>query len=285
MPFSLDVTKKEMELLQSLSEISQSLAENPDNAMLLGEQNALREELESLQEGKSIKTAYAQLMEEHQTLTKQFNQLKEQVETLQHASGPLTDNSISTDKQRLSFYRAILEKFSPLLQEKATKTVGEIKALVDEDDLTVQMLAEEFRSDEEMSFWEKLSAFCIKLREHVQIVQNDSAINCWFTPQEIMENKVADDEDVAVLVAAVSKALGADDVFVVIVELNNNQPHAFNLVKKDEKWAAIDASQPEKEPFPKNSTMEEALDSFRVGDEPIKRALYRFNRESYEQFF
>lgn len=284
MPFSLDVTKKELELLQSLSELQSSLDQNPDNAMLLSEQNALREQLRALQEGKSMTEAYAQLMEEHQTLQNDFAKLKESFETLQNQAGDPDEKMPTSDKQRLLFYRAILEKFSPIIQEKATKTVGEIKALVDEDDLTIQALAIEFQSEETNSFWDQMKSFCAKLREHVRAVPNDVAINCWFSPQEIMENKVADDEDLAVLVATVGKAMGADEVFVVIAELTNNQSHAFALFKKDDQWGLADASQSETTVLTAPG-MEEVLDSFEYENEKIKRILYRFNRETYDQFF
>lgn len=290
MKFSLEKTKQEQALLAQIQKLSNQIQFEPTNQRLIDQHHALKRELENLQSVETPTETIESLREQLQKSEQELDTVKQQYETLREQYGSLHQDEANEPPLRLrnKFYRQLLERFAPLINEHTKKTVGEIKTLIEPKDLSVQSLVLEAVGeayDSTTQFSDKLNHVVNHLRERVQFVPNDTQVNGWLTPTEALEWGCADEEDLAVLLASVALALKVDEVFVVVAEMEKGSAHAFNLLHHQENFFIIDLTQNHAlNAFEKNNA-EEALNSFTYQNQPIKRLLYRFNRESYEQFF
>ncbi|MEK6902843.1 MAG: hypothetical protein AABX02_04635, partial [archaeon] len=123
---------------------------------------------------------------------------------------------------RQTFYRMLLDKYADIINEKERRTVGEIKGLINPDDLSIQNIVARFRP--ETYLFEKDFLFTAQqifefLTHEIKYVPNELSINFWLSPTEILTHKVSDDEDLAVLVTTCLAALGDTKASVYIMEL------------------------------------------------------------------
>ncbi|MEK6942175.1 MAG: transglutaminase-like domain-containing protein [archaeon] len=192
------------------------------------------------------------------------------------------------DKSSAAFrlYSLLLNKYSDLINEFEKKTVGEIKAMVNADDLTVQSLVQDFKKEGysfEKDYFEAARKAFAFISNEIIFVHVDLDINFWLSPKEIMNKKVGDDEDLAVFLCSLLCALGDKKAEVVIAELENMSTHAFVATEINGKMFLLDPSQ--KHGFAEFSgDKASVLAQYYFGNSKIKRFLYRFNFEKYEQF-
>ncbi|MDZ4256006.1 MAG: transglutaminase-like domain-containing protein, partial [archaeon] len=141
------------------------------------------------------------------------------------------------------FYRVLLEKYAGIINQNEQRTVGEIKALVDPMDPGVQGLLQEFKPTPytfERDYLFTAQQVFEHITQEIKYVPNDLTINFWLKPHEILANKVADDEDLAVLVCTVLHALGDENAMVVFMELENLTTHAVVLTTVNGKTLLLD---------------------------------------------
>lgn len=183
--------------------------------------------------------------------------------------------------------RFLLHKYADIINEREQRTIGEIKSLVDGNDLTIQNLIDEYKPEfyefekNYLKTLEKVYEFIIK---EIDFVEVNFGINFWLNAKEILEIRIVDDEDLAVFTCACAKALGDDKAEVIIAELENLKTHAFVISEFKGQFILIDPSQ--KLPFKKfigNKT--QIIKQYEFKENKIKRFLYRFNSNKYEQFF
>jgi len=190
----------------------------------------------------------------------------------------------SANEIRLCKY--LLEKYSDIINEHEKRTIGEIKALVDGTDLSIQSFVEDFRgpaysfqSDYEGALRQAFDF----VKKEISFVDAELNVNYWLTPREILEAKVADDEDLAVFLCAVMKALGDDKAEAIIAELDNLKTHAFVLTEIGGKALLLDPAQ--EHAFDEYlGSKAEIIKKYSFQKQKIKRFLYRFNSQKYEQF-
>ena len=190
-------------------------------------------------------------------------------------------------RKTLKLYRLLLEKYSELINEREKRTIGEIKSLVNSDDLTVQSvlgdLVEEGYSFERdyPKAAEKAFAFA---REEIEFVEPDIPLNYWLSPKELLTEKVGDDEDLALFLCSVLLGLGDENAEVVIAELDDLSTHAFVITELEGRFYILDPSQ--NHYFDEFSgRKEEVLLKYSFRGSKIRKFLYRFNSKNYEQFF
>ncbi len=192
----------------------------------------------------------------------------------------------SSDELKLKLYRALLKKHSDLINKANKKTVGEIKNLVNPEDLTIQSLLEDFKP-ENYSFEKNYPDVAKKVfsfvQESISFVETNMDLSYWFSPKEILTNKVADDEDLAVFLCSLLAGLGDKNASVVIAELTDLSTHAFVITEFDDKFFLLDPALDED--FEKFSgSKENVLQNYSFKNNKIKHFLYRFNFKKYEQF-
>jgi hypothetical protein len=196
-------------------------------------------------------------------------------------------DSIDKDQKLLRLYRLLLKKYSDAINEQEKRTIGQIKGLIDKDDLTVQSIVADLKPSnysfekDYLETAEKAYGFLVK---EIDFASADVDISFWLSPKEVIENKIADDEDFAVLLCSMLFALGDEKAYIAIAELDNLSTHAFVITEFKNRFILLDPSQ--KKPF--NNFVgerEKVLENYSFQGAKLKRFLYKFNREQYEQFF
>ncbi|MCX6804333.1 MAG: hypothetical protein NTY48_07265 [Candidatus Diapherotrites archaeon] len=186
----------------------------------------------------------------------------------------------------IKLYRFLLEKYADLINEREKHTIGEIKALVNGTDLTILSFVSDFK-DSAYSFsddYEKSLRLVFDFaKKEIDFVDAELNLNYWLAPRELLEVKVADDEDLAVFLCANMTALGDERAEVIIAELDNLKTHAFVATELNGSFLILDPAQDHKfEDFKGTKTL--VLGNYSFNSQKIRRFLYRFNSQKYEQF-
>lgn len=279
-------TQKEQKILKKIQELKSTEKSQESKEEI----ERLECELSAIQ-GKDINAIEAEnivLRKKAITLEKELNEARKRYSEMRKIFGSIEgkkpEDSEGQNEAKLA--RLLLKKYSQLINEKEAKTVGEIKKLVTKDDLTIQAIAQEIKP-EQYSFeknYEQTAEKALKsITEDIEYAKADFGINFWLEPKEIMEAGTSDDEDLAVMLCSTLYTLGDEKAQVVIAELDNLSTHAMVTTETNGKFYILDPSQ--KHSFGKFSgKKEEALKAFEFKGAKIKRFLYKFNTENYEQF-
>ncbi len=221
-------------------------------------------------------------------LEKELQDLRKQHAELRRHFGSLgVENSGSKQKELQSrLYALLLEKFAPAINQHEKKTVGEIKQLVDKEDLTIQSIVSEIKPEPylfDRDYPKTAEKAFQYLAEEVEFVKSGISINFWLKPSEALEYGVADDEDLAVFLCSLLYALDDENAQVVIAELDNLTPHAFVLTEIGKETLLLDPSQKHSFSHYKGEKAV-VLEKYLFNNAKIKRFLYRFNHNTYEQY-
>ncbi len=183
-------------------------------------------------------------------------------------------------------YEALLKKYRDLINEKEKKTVGEIKGLVDKENLTIISFIERFKNEnyefekDYLSVLKKCYEFVVS---EITYAKLDFELNYWLSPAEILKYKVGDDEDIAIFLCSIMFALGDENAAVVVFEMEDFSTHAVVITEYKGKFILLDATQ--KVGFEKYvGEKENVLENYRFKEKKIKRPVYKFNHFHYEQF-
>ncbi len=250
----------------------------------------LKESLSELQ-GQSVPALEKELFElkkENEGLESENKGLKKTLAKFRSQYGSITEGQSEMDSSQHLFklYRALLEKYSDLINSTERKTIGEIKSLIDPSDLTIQSLVNEYKPEkyeferDYLSAAKKLFEF---VSRRIKFVQCDLELNFWLNPKEILEQGVAEAEDLSVMLCTLLLALGDEDAEVVIAEMEDARVHAFVTTEFNGKFILLDPCQVhEFEEF--SGTKTEALQNYSFEGQKVKRYLYKFNNKVYESF-
>jgi len=189
-------------------------------------------------------------------------------------------------QKRLRLYALLLKKYAAVVNAAERKTVGEVKALVNKDDLTVDSFVSQFKR-EGYSFDAHYLAVAEQvfnaIVKDIDFVKADVELNFWLSPAEIVRERVADDEDLAVFLCSCLYALGDEKAEVVIAELENLSTHAFVVTYYGTQFLLLDPTQ--RIPFNRFlGDKKRVLREYAFEGSPLKKFLYKFNAKDYEQF-
>ncbi len=180
----------------------------------------------------------------------------------------------------------LLEKYSDIINEREQRTIGEIKELASGNDLSVQALVDEFKEKPysfEENYEKALQNTFDFIKKEISFVDSNINLNYWLSGKEILEIKVADDEDLAVFLCSCMKALGDEKAEVIIAELENLKTHSFVITELNGEFLLLDPTQ--EDSFEKYKGQKiEVIKNYEYQKQKIKRFLYRFNWSKYEQF-
>ncbi len=187
--------------------------------------------------------------------------------------------SMSKDDE-LKLSRFLLQKYADIINEREQRTIGEIKKLVDGNDLTIQSIVDDIKGENQDESVKNIYKF---ICDEIGFVDAELSLNYWLSAREVMEIKAADDEDLAVFLCASIKAIGDGKAEVVIAELDSLQTHAFVVTEYGGQFLILDPAQ--KHEFEKYLGKKTGvLKKYSFNGNKIKRFLYRFNSDKYEQF-
>ncbi|MFA4908028.1 MAG: transglutaminase-like domain-containing protein [archaeon] len=232
-------------------------------------------------ENSDLKKTLAELGEENDKLKRSLSNFRSQYASLGEKRPELHEGQ---GLQKL--YRILLEKYSDLINSTEKKTIGEIKALLDVSDLTIQSLISEYKPENynpETDYLPTAKKLFEFLTKKVEFVQCDLELNFWLSPKEILENQIAEAEDLAAMLCTLLLALGDEDAEVVIAEMENAEVHAFVTTEVGGKFVLLDPSQPHD--FNEFiGTKSDVIQNYSFRESKIKRYLYKFNNKRYESF-
>ncbi len=278
-------TIAEKELLRSIQALEESISKetNPvDKELLINQLKELKANLARISG-----VSYADLLIENQRLRNELSKLKKELEFVspKNVEGKGAE-SVENIFLREKLYKLLLNKYSDLINEKEQKTVGEIKAMVSKDDLTIVSLAQELggpnydpKKDYEVAA-EKAFNY---VRDNILFVEADLNISFWLSPNEIVSEKIGDSEDQAVFLCSLLYALGDEKAECVIAEMSNSKTHAFVITELNNKFLLLD-------PIQKTSFKEfygekaKVIAKYSYEGAFIEKFLYKFNHSNYEQF-
>ncbi|MCR4334995.1 MAG: hypothetical protein NUV57_00470 [archaeon] len=252
----LKKTSKEKMILRNISALEQSLAEETSD-------------------------------ERKTELENQLSSLKDHLQEPSAQTVLEVNISNSNKEEKLSrIYRILLEKHAKLINEQETKTVGEIKALINKDDLSIHSIVNSFTPENynfENHFFQAAEKAYNYVVNEIDFVDVEISISFWLTPKEIISEKIGDDEDQAVLLCSFLYSLGDEKAEVVIAELENGEAHAFVISEFNNKFLLLDPTQ--KKDFREfYGEKKEVLENYTYNESRIKRFMYKFNHSTYEQF-
>jgi hypothetical protein len=286
-------TSAEQALLRNIQALEFQLAEETD----IDAKNALQMQILDLKQALSMVhgESYALIQEKNDALRTRVEELEKtvaaamkEISNTRQGQTSISELEIPpySNDGKLKLYELLLRKYSDLINEFEKKTVGEIKSMVDRENLTVQSLGQRF-AGENYSFDRNYEAAVSRALEfistEISYVKSDIDLNFWLTPNEILEKMVGDDEDIAVLLCSVLFALGDEKAEVVIAEMDNRTTHALVITEHKGKFFIFDATQKHKiNEF--SGDKAGVLSKYSFRGSRIKRFLYKFNRNNYEQF-
>lgn len=189
-------------------------------------------------------------------------------------------------ENEVKLYRHLLGKYADIINEREKRTIGEIKELVSGNDLSIQSFISDFK-DTAYSFEADYKKTLEKVFEFIStkiaFIDIDLNINYWLSAKELLELKVADSEDLAVFLCATMRGLEDEKAEVIIAELDDLKTHAFIITELENKFLLLDPAQKHKfEEYFGNKA--EILAKYSFKKQKIRRFLYRFNAQKYEQF-
>ncbi|MEI7961269.1 MAG: transglutaminase-like domain-containing protein [archaeon] len=190
------------------------------------------------------------------------------------------------EENEFKLCKYLLEKYADIINDREKRTIGEIKGLVDGTDLSVASFVADFKDSAysfEADYENSLKQVFDFAKKEIGFAKNDLNVNYWLSPREILEIKVADDEDLAVFLCAAMRALGDESAEVIIAELDNLKTHAFVATEIKKDFLILDPSQEHKFETFKGAKID-VLKKYSFDEQKIKRFLYRFNSQKYEQF-
>lgn len=192
----------------------------------------------------------------------------------------------SVKYRQFLLYKFLLQKYASTINQSETKTIGQLKTLISDTDLTIQSLSSEFKSDHYAFQKDYLDsakkAFEFVCRE-IEYVPIDMDLSFWLAPKEILSIKISDDDDLAVFLCSLLFTLGDESASVLLLQLEDLDVHAVVVSSFQEKFFLLDPSQ--KHVFAKFfGSREEVLKRYSFNGKKIKKQLYQFNHSDYEQF-
>ncbi|MDP6670326.1 MAG: hypothetical protein QGI60_00740 [archaeon] len=187
---------------------------------------------------------------------------------------------------QLKLYKMLLQKYSDLINEHEKRTIGEIKGLVNGEDLTIQSILTDLKPENynfEKDYIETAKKVFEFVTSEIKFVDPGLNLNYWLSPKEIFLSHVSDDEDLAVFLCSLLLALEDENAVILVCELDNLKTHAVVVTESKEKFTLLDPSQGHD--FNEFSgEREDVLQKYSFGGAKIKRLLYKFNHSTYEQF-
>jgi hypothetical protein len=285
----LSRTEQEQTLLHAIESLKSQKLNKLDSikAKEIEEQiTALNSQLEALSTNSSI-----DLLTENKELKNSLKELNEKLSKIENELNNSKQGQQKIEKKHIEesmflLYHLLLQKYAEIINDFEKKTVGELKALINSNDLSIASLAESFKKENYSFETDYLNACKIAfeyVRDEIDFVKAKVSINFWLTPNELIKFRIGDDEDQAVFLCSLLLALGDKNAEVVIAEMNDLSSHAFVITELNNKFFLLDATQnKEFEEFTGNK--KDVLIKYSFNNAKIKKFLYRFNNEKYEQF-
>jgi len=177
---------------------------------------------------------------------------------------------------KILIYELLIQRYTEQIEINETKTIPDLKALVQPTNSNITPIIQKIKS-EASDFLDQ----CRLAYDFIDEVHSVPYIGTtfWLTIKEMLDNKVADYEDKAILLCSVLRGLGANArIAVVMLSDGSNRP----LVTISLKDGCILLDPNRKHDFEKYIGKKNALiKRFSTDKSTVKRVIYEFNDKDY----
>lgn len=184
-----------------------------------------------------------------------------------------SETSILSDKIR--FYELVLNRYRQMIEQSESKTIADLKALINPHDETILRMKEEIVSNMRPYIYEQhfnaAAESAHKLVRELRTLKNP--IDFWLTPKDLVTLRGGDPMDKAVFLCSLLISLDNPDAYV-IVGVNNGIKVAV-IYKHNETWRLLDTTSRATISGEKDKIIEEWFGG--------ERQIYEFNNVYYNQ--
>jgi len=177
---------------------------------------------------------------------------------------------------KILLYQLLVSRYNKHIESSETKTVPDLKSLVQPTNSNITPIIQNIKSESKDPMRHYQSAY-----EAIGDIHSVPRIETtfWLTIKEMLDNKVADYDDKAILLCSILRGLGANSkVVVALMSDGSNRPLVMITLK--EKSILLDPNR--KHEFLRYVGKREALlKQFSVNGQTVKRILYEFNDKDY----
>lgn len=236
------------------------------------------------QESAQLKEKIANLEQDFEVSRREYFELKDQLRFLENKKIDSTDSVLKEksvkhqDKMeeyyhKMLLFDLLLDRYKDYIDQKEEKTVQDLKEEVQPHNPLVINLAKQFENNPKKAY--------DYLVDEIHSVPS-IGVNFWMTIEEMIENRIADYEDKAILTCSVFKAMGLESS-VMIVELSNGNNLPLVLIKGSESSILCDPNH--KHDFDKYVGNVDALvEAFDLDGSKVAQVLYEFDDKEYEGY-
>jgi hypothetical protein len=180
---------------------------------------------------------------------------------------------------KILLYQLLVSRYKDHIEGNETKTVPDVKSLVQPTNSNIVPIVQKIKTDNKDFMKQFQSAY-----EYVDEIHSVPYIGAtlWLSVKEMLDNKVADYEDKAILLCSILRALGANAiVLVALMTDGSNRP--IVLLNMKDKSIMLDPNK--KHDFIKFvGKRNELIRQFSVDGNRIKRIHYEFNDKDYVSY-
>ncbi|MEM3455051.1 MAG: hypothetical protein QXF07_02095 [Candidatus Micrarchaeia archaeon] len=184
-------------------------------------------------------------------------------------------NEINILKDKIKLLELIIDRYRSTIEQSETKTIADIKAMVNTKDEEVKRISEEIKSKFKPYIYERdFIAAAKEAHEYIRRIRTiRTPIDFWLMPKDIIKLRGGDPMDKAVFLCSILIALDNYDSYVV-VGINDGTKVAVSFKFKDE-WYFIDPTGSEMI----NGKKEELIEKWMSEEKDI----YEFNNVNYNK--
>jgi hypothetical protein len=217
--------------------------------------------------------------------------LKEKVKELEDFIKNLSkNNSIETpnqDNAKLKYYELILNKHKEEINGVERKTISEIKDMVRPNDLTIKSMVSKYQPigyDFNKDYINTLKQIYNYFKSEVDVIKNNLKVLFWIDFANIIKNKIADEQDISILLCSCMQALGDNNAKIEVVLLDDDKTHSFVKTKYKNTFYIFDLTQ--KVPFDmfKNIDENKLYEDYKFNGNKINTKIYSYNQYEYTNY-
>jgi hypothetical protein len=209
--------------------------------------------------------------------------VKELEDFVKRMSGE-SKNVTGSEDSKKKYYELVLQKYKEYINTQEKKTISEIKGMVDSGDLTINSIVSKHKPigyDYNRDYLTTLKKIYNYLMSEIDVVKNNLKILFWLDFGSVIKNKIADEQDISILLCSIMHALNDYEVYIYVVQLDNDKTHAFVKTKYKNTHYIFDLTQ--KVQFDTFKAKDEVtlFKEYSFLENKIIKQIYKYNQDSY----
>jgi len=184
-------------------------------------------------------------------------------------------NELNILNDKIKLLELIIDRYRSTIEQSETKTIADIKALINPKDETVKRIASEIAGEFKPYIYDQnFLAAAQKVHEYVRQIRTvKTPIDFWLMPKDVIKLRAGDQMDKAVLLCSILMGLDNSDCYVIVGV--NDGTKVVVAFKFNEEWYLMDPASKGMINGKKDDIIQQWL-----GDE---ENIYEFNNINYNQ--